>query len=213
MDEFYQLVFIQVVAKKTGVDDVDLGHVKKHVAVIIANELNALIGLLSGGVFNAFGFQIDPDELEIHFFAPPPFFDVFQGIATAALNPKVTALTVFVPGGGNLTGFLEGQPSGWPGWVNSQAKGAEREAKIKTAGYYDANNFAKRIKCPVLVGTGLADTISNPLTQFTMFNNITAPKRMVLMPGDEHISPHTAYKAVQSAWCKAIAAGEPVPMK
>ena len=137
----------------------------------------------------------------------------FQGIATAALNPKVTALTVFVPGGGNLTGFLEGQPSGWPGWVNSQAKGAEREAKIKTAGYYDTNNFAKRIHCPVLVGTGLTDTISHPATQFTMFNNLSGPKRMVLMPADEHISAHTAYKAVHSAWCKAAAAGEPLPLK
>jgi cephalosporin-C deacetylase-like acetyl esterase len=136
----------------------------------------------------------------------------FQGIATAALNPRVTALTVFVPGGGNLTGFLANQPSGWPGWVYSKATGAQREAMIKTAGYYDANNFAKRIKCPVLVGTGLLDTISNPLTQFTMFNNITAPKRMVLLPADEHTSAHTAYKAVQSAWCKAAAAGEPLPI-
>jgi cephalosporin-C deacetylase-like acetyl esterase len=136
----------------------------------------------------------------------------FQGIATAALNPKVTALTVFVPGGGNLTGFLDNQPSGWPGWVYSKATGAQREAMIKTAGYYDANNFAKRIKCPVLVGTGLLDTISNPITQFTMFNNLAGPKRMVLLPADEHTSSHTAYKAVQAAWCKAAAAGEPMPL-
>jgi cephalosporin-C deacetylase-like acetyl esterase len=136
----------------------------------------------------------------------------FQGIATAALNPKVTALTVFVPGGGNLTGFLDNQPSGWPGWVYSKATGAQREAMIKTAGYYDANNFVKRIKCPVLVGTGLLDTISNPITQFTMFNNLAGPKRMVLLPADEHTSSHTAYKAVQTAWCKAAAAGEPMPI-
>ena len=137
----------------------------------------------------------------------------FQGLATAALNPKVTALTVFVPGGCDLTGFLEGRPSGWPGWVNSQSKGADREAKIKTAGYYDSKNFAKRIRCPVLVGTGLCDTISSPITQFTMYNNITAPKRLVIMPADEHTDGHGAYKTVQGAWCKAAAAGEPLPMK
>jgi len=137
----------------------------------------------------------------------------FQGLATAALNPKVTVLTVFVPGGCDLTGFLEGRPSGWPGWVGAHAQGAQRDAMIKTAGYYNANNFARRIKCPVLVGTGLVDTIASPITQFTMFNNITAPKRMVLMPEDEHISPHTAYKAAQAAWCKAAAAGAPLPMK
>jgi cephalosporin-C deacetylase-like acetyl esterase len=136
----------------------------------------------------------------------------FQGIATAALNPKVTALTVFVPGGGNLTGFLEDQPNGWPGWVYSKAAGAQRDAMIKTAGYYDTNNFAKRIKCPVLVGTGLIDTISRPETQFTMFNNLSSPKRMVLMPADEHTAGHGPYKTVQAAWWKAAAAGEPLPV-
>jgi cephalosporin-C deacetylase-like acetyl esterase len=137
----------------------------------------------------------------------------FQGIATAGLNPHVTALTVFVPGGCDLTGSLEGRPSGWPGWVNSRAKGAERAAMIQTAGYYDAKNFAKRIKCPVLVGTGLCDTIARPETQLTMFNNLTAPKRLVLMPADDHTDPHTEYRGVQSAWWQAAAAGEPLPMK
>lgn len=137
----------------------------------------------------------------------------FQGIATAALNPKVTALTVFVPGGGNLTGFLDGQPSGWPGWVSSKAEGAQREAMIRTAGYFDTNHFAKRIRCPVLVGTGLVDTISRPETQFTMFNNITAPKRMVILPADDHTDGHGAYKTAQAAWWKAAAAGGPLPME
>lgn len=137
----------------------------------------------------------------------------FQGLATAALNPQVTTLTVFVPGGCDLTGFLEGRPSGWPGWVGSFSKGAEREAKIKTAGYYDAKNFAQRITCPVLIGTGLCDTIARPETQLAMFNHLTAPKRLVLMPADEHTDPHTAYKTVQTAWWKAAAAGEPLPLK
>lgn len=137
----------------------------------------------------------------------------FQGLAVAGLNPKVTALTVFVPGGCDLTGFLEGRPNGWAGPVGSKAMGADRDAWIRTAGYYDAKNFAKRIKCPTLVGVALLDSIASPISQFTMFNNLTAPKRLVLLPEDEHISPHTAYKTVQAAWWKAAAAGEPVPLK
>lgn len=137
----------------------------------------------------------------------------FQGLAVAGLNPKVTALTVFVPGGCDLTGFLEGRPNGWPGWVGGKATGADRDARIRTAGYYDAKNFAKRIKCPTLIGVALLDSIASPISQFTMFNNLSAPKRLVLLPEDEHISPHTAYKAVQAAWWKAAAAGEPVPLK
>lgn len=137
----------------------------------------------------------------------------FQTLAVAALNRRVTHATVFVPGGGNLTGFLDNQPNGWPGWVYSKAEGAQREAMIRTAGYYDTNHFAKRITCPVLVGTGLLDTISRPETQFTMFNNLAGPRRMVLMPSDEHTGPHTAYKAVQAEWWKAAALGQPVPLR
>ena len=137
----------------------------------------------------------------------------FQGIATAALNPKVTTLTIFVPGGCDQTGFPEGRPTGWPGWVGGRVTGAEREARIKTVGYYDSDNFAKRIRCPVLVGTGLIDSIATPIGQFTMFNNLPSPKRLVLMPEDEHISPHVQYIAVQAAWWKAAAAGEALPMK
>ncbi len=137
----------------------------------------------------------------------------FQAIATGALNPTVTLVAVSVPGGGNHAGFIDGQPCGWPNWVNSWAQGAARDALIKTSGYYDTNNFAKRITCPVLVGTGLLDSISPPETQFTMFNNLTAPKRMVLLPFDEHIADHTEFKRVMSAWVKAAAAGQPLPMK
>ncbi len=69
----------------------------------------------------------------------------------AALSDGKTEITngmlSFVPGGCDLTGSLEGRPNGWPGWVGSFAKGEEREAKIKTAGYFDVKNFARRIKC------------------------------------------------------------------
>jgi hypothetical protein len=49
----------------------------------------------------------------------------------------------------------------------ARVRGSECEAKIKSSGCYDANNFAKRIKCPVLVGTGLCDTVARPETQLT----------------------------------------------
>ena len=137
----------------------------------------------------------------------------FQGIATAALNPKVTVLAVSVPGGGNHCGFSDGQPCGWPTWVNGWARGAARDALIRTAGYYDTDNFAKRIRCPVLVGTGLLDTVSPPETQFTMFNNLRAPKRMVLMPYDEHTSEHTEFQRVMAAWAGAAAAGARLPLE
>jgi hypothetical protein len=39
-----------------------------------------------------------------------------------------------------------------------------------------------------------------------MFNNLAAPKRLVLLPEDEHTSPHTVYKAVQRASWQAAAA-------
>ena len=134
----------------------------------------------------------------------------FQALAAAGLNSKVTAVTVFVPGGCDLAGSLQGRPDGWPQWL-AYAQGAAREARIKTVAYYDAKNFAKRIHCPVLVGIGLLDTIASPLGQCAMFNNLTAPKQLVIEPTEGHIGDHAAYKAVQQAWWKTAAAGGKLP--
>ena len=53
-------------------------------------------------------------------------------------------------------------------------------------GYIDIQHLADRIKARVLMGTALMDMICPPSTQFAAYNNITAPKEMVLYPDFGH---------------------------
>lgn len=63
----------------------------------------------------------------------------------------------------------------------------EREDEIfMNLGYIDIQNFAKRIKAEVMMGTALMDTTCPPSSQFAVYNKINAPKRMILYPDYIH---------------------------
>lgn len=53
-------------------------------------------------------------------------------------------------------------------------------------GYIDSKNFAHMIRCPILFGTGLEDTICPPQTQCAVYNNLNCPKKRYLFPGFAH---------------------------
>ena len=55
-----------------------------------------------------------------------------------------------------------------------------------TLGYIDTLSFAHLVRCPVLFGTGLADVVCPPETQFAVYNALTCPKRHVLFPDFGH---------------------------
>lgn len=129
-----------------------------------------------------------------------------QSVMIAGLHPAVTAITANVPAGADQTGSLAGRAVGYPYWVKS-------EAGIKTAAYFDTVNFARRIHCPTLVGMGLIDTTCPSAGEFAMFNQINAPKRLVIMPDAAHQGPHGAYNAARKKWWDAALKGAPLPMK
>ncbi len=79
-----------------------------------------------------------------------------QSFVTAALDPKITAMMVMVPAGCDDTGKLAGRQPGWPNWLKDPAAPEEKQA-LETSRYFDAVNFAARVKCPALVGLGLID--------------------------------------------------------
>jgi len=63
----------------------------------------------------------------------------------------------------------------------------EREREIFTRlGYIDVQHLAPRIRAEVLMGTGLADAICPPSTQFAAFNRIEAKKDVVIYPDFAH---------------------------
>ena len=57
---------------------------------------------------------------------------------------------------------------------------------FRTMGYIDVQHLAPRIRGAVLVGTGLADEICPPSTQFAAYNKIQSPKQHVIYPDYGH---------------------------
>jgi cephalosporin-C deacetylase len=137
-----------------------------------------------------------------------------QAIVAAALNPAVTAVTVRVPAGCDHTGELVGRAPGWPEWVSSGPP-KDREKRIEASKYYDAVNFARRVKCPTLVAVGLIDTTSDPEGVIAMYNQLSAPKRLMVLPFAGHAAAgntQAPYYQVLDQWRNALKAGEALPM-
>ena len=71
---------------------------------------------------------------------------------------------------------------GWPMWY-WKTEGKD-EAKVRrAAGYFDVVNFASRVKCPVLIGVGLIDTVCPSPGVFAAYNQFQGPKEIVVVLG------------------------------
>jgi len=136
-----------------------------------------------------------------------------QSVMVAGLHPAVTAVTANIPAGCDHTGELVNREPGWPKWYRRNS-GSDRA--LEACKYYDVVNFARRVKCPTLVGSGLVDTTCPPAGVIAMFNQLAGPKRLVVMPISGHSgrnNAHGIYEEVAVEWSAALKAGEPVPMK
>jgi cephalosporin-C deacetylase-like acetyl esterase len=104
------------------------------------------------------------------------------------LDPRITAVAANVPALCDHSGISSGRPSGWPGLVRTKADGtpeAGAPAILATAAYYDACNFAPRIKVPAVVSVGLIDTLP-PTTGLAAYNLLGGPKKIHLAPLSGH---------------------------
>ena len=133
-----------------------------------------------------------------------------QAIVTAALHPAVTAVMADVPAGCDHAGMLVGRAPGWPSWV-AGATGAEAEARLTAAGYYDVVNFAAKVQDPTLVGVGLIDTTCPAAGVIAMFNTLAGTKRLIIMPTAEHVKGREPFQAHRNAWLTAVRDGKPLP--
>ncbi len=135
-----------------------------------------------------------------------------QAIVTAGLHPAITCATANVPAGCDHTGADLKRSPGWPGLVNKWS--GKDEAKLRTASmYYDVVNFARRVKCPTLVGLGLVDTVCPAPGVFAAYNTLGGPKRLVLMPTADHMGDHKAYYGTIWSWWNAAKEGKAPPLK
>lgn len=105
-----------------------------------------------------------------------------QAFVAAGLDKDVTACFAKVPAMCDHTGKLAGQRSGWPQFINMKDGKAVDQKVVDTVPYYDAANFASRIKCPVYVMTGFVDVTCPPTSVFAAYNQINAPKEIYTYP-------------------------------
>lgn len=101
-------------------------------------------------------------------------------LATAALDPQVTAVAGMIPAYCDVTGYLHGRAGGWPHMFRSVESGRASPEKVATTSYYDTVNFARRLRCPVLMTVGYNDENCAPTTVYSAFNVIAAPRELVV---------------------------------
>jgi cephalosporin-C deacetylase-like acetyl esterase len=130
-----------------------------------------------------------------------------QSFVTAAFEPRVTAVIVEVPAGCDPGANAAGRAFGWPYWG-----AAHSEKAMETSRYYDADCFAARTKCPLLVGVGLVDITSPAGAVYAAFNQAQGPKEIVPMPQADHKTGHGAFSQRREAWLKALVAGQAAPI-
>jgi len=139
-----------------------------------------------------------------------------QTLMIAGLHPKnITAALALVPAGGDKLAPDAGRAPGWPHWYfNTDGKDPE---KVREASrYYDTANFARHIKCPVLVGLGLRDETCPPSSVLAAVSQIASPKEVVILPKSGHQDEHGTQSYYNQrrygVWLPALQQGKPAPV-
>lgn len=95
------------------------------------------------------------------------------GFYLCALNRTFKRAAFCVPAITDTMGYLAGRESGWPKIIENNSASAEQRSRAeKFAPYFDAANFASRIKCPVRVAVGFSDIICPPSAVYAAYNEI-----------------------------------------
>lgn len=75
--------------------------------------------------------------------------------------------------------------------LKTDADGTTNPTATQVVRYFDAMNFATRIKCPTIVSVGFVDKVCPPTSVFAAYNNIPAEveKKIVMRPAMGHTFP------------------------
>ena len=78
------------------------------------------------------------------------------------------------------------------------------------------SRFARKIKCPVLIGCGLRDDLAPPSSVLAAANVIASPKEVIILPKAGHqdeLGTQAAYnERCYGAWLPALREGKPPPI-
>jgi cephalosporin-C deacetylase len=101
-------------------------------------------------------------------------------IITAALDARIDELAAIHPALSDAGGFVqEGRAGGWPPDLFQNPANRTKE-KLENFAFYDAVNFARRMKVPGIYSWGYNDETCPPVSIYFAYNVITAPKLLML---------------------------------
>lgn len=108
-------------------------------------------------------------------------------IVTAALDNRIKYLVSYYPALSDMTGYLHGRAGGWPHMFSgTNAALHNKKDKVETIGYYDVVNFARQVKVPGYYSWGFNDETCPPTSLYAVYNVITAPKELFVVPETGH---------------------------
>lgn len=130
-------------------------------------------------------------------------------IVVSRLDPRVKATAIYFPALCDLEGYTHGRAGGWPHVFKNPENCTE--AKLTTARYFDAANFARGLQAPVGYIYGYNDLVCAPTTTCATYNVIPAPKHVII---GENIGHWTFPEQIQSLWkwlIEELGKTEPLP--
>jgi cephalosporin-C deacetylase len=141
-----------------------------------------------------------------------------QTLMIAGLHPNdITAAMALVPAGCDMLAPDAGRAPGWPQWFYNVGDGKDPKKVREASRYFDIANFARHIKCPVLVGLGLRDETCPPSSVLSAANTMTSRKEVVILPKSGHQNQNGSQSPYDQrcygAWLPALREGKPAPVE
>ncbi|MGA3283349.1 MAG: acetylxylan esterase [Verrucomicrobiota bacterium] len=141
-----------------------------------------------------------------------------QTLMLAGLCPEdITAALALVPAASDMLAPEAGRATGFPNWYFN-TDGKDPKKVHETSRYYDPANFARRIKCPVLIALGLHDEqLAPPSSILADANRITSPKEVIILANSGHQNVHGSqepfFHRAYYDWLPALKADKPAPVR
>jgi cephalosporin-C deacetylase-like acetyl esterase len=121
-----------------------------------------------------------------------------QSIVAAGLDPRVSFFAAGVPAMCDHTGVVVGRANGWPKFLaNPPAVPASNV--VEAVRYYDAMNFATRVRCAGVVTVGFIDATCPPTSVYAAYNALAGPKQIFNDPPSTHTVSARASEAMRTA--------------
>ena len=104
-----------------------------------------------------------------------------QTLVAGGLDEDITLLLAGVPAMCDHGAIAIGRKPGWPGLFKSLDREKDKTTwanVLKTSGYFDAINFARRIKAPIIMSVGFCDVTCAPTSVYAAYNVIGSDKQI-----------------------------------